>query len=353
MVSGIPSILFILSYVAAAAAFIFVTLSLASGLLWLAELIEENTRTAKTIGMRLTYAIMVLHVALWFSDSLPIELVSFSIFCHIVYLQNFSVNWPTISLTSWSFLASCVLVVADHFLWFFHFAHKTNELRRRGGINRPPYTHNTHLNQPHTFMEIASFFGTCKCPSSLVIQRLIFSRSLSANDNALPTRGDASMPSTPTAPSIDVSQKSPRRLSMFPRQSLFKTIFDPVFDLLSALRLRRRRRSDEGIIAPRTPNRSPRMSSTPLTPTGVGLGFFPSDGQTVTTPLEGFRGPVTRLKQPPPTRRVTTDSIPRSPQLSGDFSPNGGSVSPGGLRPRKLRPDESSRPSTPSALAND
>jgi hypothetical protein len=64
----------ILSYAAAIAAFLFVTLSLgeviqlrgscvftyglvylASGLLWLAEVIEENSKFAKTIGVRAVY----------------------------------------------------------------------------------------------------------------------------------------------------------------------------------------------------------------------------------------------------------------------------------------------------------
>lgn len=64
----------ILSYAAAIAAFLFITLSLgevielpgsyvftyglvylASGLLWLAEVIEENSKFAKTIGVRAVY----------------------------------------------------------------------------------------------------------------------------------------------------------------------------------------------------------------------------------------------------------------------------------------------------------
>lgn len=77
------SLLYGLSYLAAAAAFIFVTLSLgqlrlelglafpltvyfrlASGLLWLAELIEENSKIAKAIGIRLTYVRLVLSTRL-------------------------------------------------------------------------------------------------------------------------------------------------------------------------------------------------------------------------------------------------------------------------------------------------
>lgn len=76
---------------------------------------------------------MALHVALYLSDALPLHLIAFSVFSHLIYLQNFSSTWPTISLTSISFIASCILVVADHFLWFFHFANKASLLGLDGG----------------------------------------------------------------------------------------------------------------------------------------------------------------------------------------------------------------------------
>lgn len=49
------STLGVLCYPAAIVAFVFVTLSLASGLLYVAEVIEEYSRTAKLIGRRTTY----------------------------------------------------------------------------------------------------------------------------------------------------------------------------------------------------------------------------------------------------------------------------------------------------------
>ncbi|KAG8949274.1 hypothetical protein FRC04_008876 [Tulasnella sp. 424] len=333
------SLLYGLSYLAAAAAFIFVTLSLASGLLWLAELIEENSKIAKAIGIRLTYAVILLHLGLWFTDNLPIRLVAFSIFCHVVYLQNFSVTWPLISLTSWSFLGSCVLVVADHFLWFFHFANHNQEMRRRGGYTRPPYHQNPQLNRHHSFMEVASFFGTC-----IWLIPLFLFLSLSANDNALPTAfGDASMPNTPTVVSAEFTpQKVNAKVHSLPRQSLFKTLFDPLFGLLSVLRLRRAKRRDDGIIAPPTPTRSPLLSPRPLTPTGVGLGIYTSgaEGQTLTSPgPEGWKGPTTRLQKPPPPRRVTTDGITMAKRASFNAA-----EARDGLRPRRF----DSRPTTPT-----
>lgn len=122
----------------------------------------------------LLQVVISLHVLLYFSDSLPPLQTIFSVACHVVYLQNFSHTWPLISLTSPSFLASCVLVIADHFIWFFHFARITNEarhLRTYRGLT---------VDVPN-FTEIASFFGLC-----VWLAPLFLFLSLSANDNALP-----------------------------------------------------------------------------------------------------------------------------------------------------------------------
>lgn len=118
--------------------------------------------------------IMLLHVVFYFTDSLPLPQTLFSLICHIVYLQNFSSTWPLISLTSISFLASCALVIADHFIWFFYFARITNEARH-------VRTYRTKGAEVPGFTEIASFFAICVWYTPLFLFL-----SLSANDNALP-----------------------------------------------------------------------------------------------------------------------------------------------------------------------
>ncbi|EED84456.1 predicted protein, partial [Postia placenta Mad-698-R] len=163
----------------AAAAFLFVTLSLASGLLWLSELIEEHSRMAKVVGKRSIYAVIILHVLLYLSDSLPLKHIVFSIFCHIVYLQNFTSGWPFISLTSISFITSCILVIADHFMWFFYFARLTQDARHR---THRPYGAPDNSPRIPGFADIATFFGLC-----VWLAPLFLFLSLSANDNALPT----------------------------------------------------------------------------------------------------------------------------------------------------------------------
>ena len=131
--------------------------------------------------------IITLHIILYFTDSLPLLPTTFSIFCHLIYLQNFSQSWPYISLTSLKFLASCVLVVADHFTWFFHFAQRAQEQKKWKG---PKYRYGSastpkgsgYAAGEETFMDIAAFFAVC-----VWFVPLFLFLSLSANDNALPS----------------------------------------------------------------------------------------------------------------------------------------------------------------------
>ncbi|KAI9633169.1 transmembrane adaptor Erv26-domain-containing protein [Dioszegia hungarica] len=264
------SLLHLMSYVGALAAFLFVTLSLASGLLWLAELIEEHSRYAKTVGMRGIYTIISLHILLLYTDSLPALPVLFSITCHLIYLSNFTSSWPVISLSSPRFLASCALVIADHFTWFFHFANKANEAKRRSP-NRYSYGAPKGRGEgEHGFMDVAAFFGICVWAAPLFLFL-----SLSANDNALPS----SMASAPPSPgnAIDLNSPflngSPRpRQPAAPRTSILKSLLVPLVSLLPRLR-RKNRRNDEGLLAPRTPIRgSPLHSPVPMSGT---TGYFP------------------------------------------------------------------------------
>ncbi|EXX52912.1 uncharacterized protein OCT59_001877 [Rhizophagus irregularis] len=102
--------------------------------------------------------VVVIHVLLWLFDSFPFWRILFSIMCHGVYTMNLE-TFPFINLTSLPFIASCVLVIADHFLWFQYFT-----------------------SRYFVFVDVAAFFGICVwlIPFSYFI-------SLSANDNALPS----------------------------------------------------------------------------------------------------------------------------------------------------------------------
>lgn len=111
-------------------------------------------------------------------------------------LQNFSRTWPTISLTSPTFIASCILVLASHFLSFRHFSARSD-----AAAHHVRYTHYNAYDArrsrygaghggargaagPESFLDVATYFGVCVwlVPFYLFL-------SLSANDNVLPSAG--------------------------------------------------------------------------------------------------------------------------------------------------------------------
>lgn len=227
-------LLYILSYFAAIVAFIFVVLSLASGLLWLAELVEEHSRTAKTIGQRAIWVIIALHIILYF-DGLPLPYLLFSIICHVVYSQNITPRWPIISLTSPTFIVTCILVLVDHFLWFNYFSKQSDIAKQRSKSynyrGAGSYGKNRGLHdgvRDRGFGEVSTFFAICVWAVPLFLFL-----SLSANDNALPIQQE----------NTNVASAS--------RTSLLRKILDPVLSLLPL------KRKSEPLIAPSTPNLYP------------------------------------------------------------------------------------------------
>lgn len=269
-------LLYYISYVAVVAAFAFVTLSLASGLLYVSELIEEHSRLAKIVGQRGLYCVILLHVLLYFFDSLPLAQTAFSTFCHIVYLQNFSVSWPVISLSSISFLASCVLVLVDHFTWFFYFARITQDSRHLRSYRGP-------TSEPPGFTEIASFFAIC-----VWLVPLFLFLSLSANDNTLPM--STVDPGTPAASGSGFPQAAQARVSLI--RSIF-SLFS--FDMVPRVRSKAHYKTNsEGLIAPRSP--AIHQSPIPAPPSPM-LGNSPRMGPP----------------QSPMLNRYNTVTPPRSP----------------------------------------
>ncbi|OQO08849.1 hypothetical protein B0A48_05739 [Cryoendolithus antarcticus] len=167
-------ILPLLGYIGLLLGFLFLTLAIASGLYYLSELVEEHSVIAKKTLTRLIYAVIGMQVLLTVVDRLPIWLSSISIGSHVLYLQNLR-RFPWVKLTEPVFLASCVAVLANHYLWFRHFSPPST----------PPMRYN-YYDQPATpsFTEIAAFFGlqVWLVPFSLFV-------SLSAGENVLPSMG--------------------------------------------------------------------------------------------------------------------------------------------------------------------
>ncbi|KAK9770266.1 hypothetical protein SCAR479_13077 [Seiridium cardinale] len=148
----------------------------ASGLYYLSELVEEHTVIAKRLLTQLIYGIVVLQVILWLVDGFPFGLTLMSVVSHVIYLGNMR-RFPFVRLTDPLFVASCVLVLVNHYLWFRHFsvAQQRSYSRISNIYDQPDVP---------SFTEIASYFGICVwlIPFALFV-------SLSASDNVLPTMG--------------------------------------------------------------------------------------------------------------------------------------------------------------------
>jgi len=271
-----------LSYVTVVAALGFLVLSVASGLLWISELIEEHSKAAKLIGKRGIYAIILIHILLFVFDSLPGLYLLFSICCHVVYLQNFTITWPLVSLTSGSFISSCLLVVVDHFLWFFYFSRITHEARQtRGRMYRGPQS------SIPGFADIATFFAIC-----VWLAPLFLFLSLSAADNTLPTSTG-----TPSTPANAVHNQS--------RASLFRTLVDTLpTDRLPLMKPKMARRASEGIIAPCSPAPSRLSGGPPPSPGLRALNDIPQSPQFITRRSSETLSPGFQLSPPP--RRVSS-----------------------------------------------
>ncbi|GAA5979184.1 hypothetical protein JCM10908_002831 [Rhodotorula pacifica] len=197
-------ILHALSYLAVIAGFVFGLLSLANGLLYIAEVIEEHAQLAKSVGQRLVYVEIVLLALLYAVDGLPLHLVGVGILAHVVYLQNFSRHWPVISIKSLTFVASCALVLLTHFLSFRHFSDRSASSHSYHGRSAYGAGYDSRrgryaVGSSHedSFLDVATYFAVCVwlVPFYLFL-------SLSANDNVLPSAGETPSPSQPSSPSI-------------------------------------------------------------------------------------------------------------------------------------------------------
>lgn len=249
----------------------------------------------------------MLHVIFYFTDSLPLFQTVFSITCHIVYLQNFSNTWPLISLTSLSFLASCVLVISDHFIWFFYFARITSEARSRQYRSVQP--------EPPGFTEIASFFAICVWYTPLFLFL-----SLSANDNALPMTAGKSYsleflyrveflifiqadPSSPTGASPVQTAQS--------RVSLIRTIFNYVSFEGTIPRIRSRpsrKDGSEGLLAPHSPLPQVHRSASPALRT---VSYAPPPRSPGPRVQEILRGQELEVNPSPSNSNFRLGNVPR------------------------------------------
>ncbi|EDL91165.1 testis expressed gene 261, isoform CRA_c, partial [Rattus norvegicus] len=113
--------MYVLSWLSLFIQVAFITLAVAAGLYYLAELIEEYTvATSRIIKYMIWFSTAVL-IGLYVFERFPTSMIGVGLFTNLVYfglLQTF----PFIMLTSPNFILSCGLVVVNHYLAFQFFA---------------------------------------------------------------------------------------------------------------------------------------------------------------------------------------------------------------------------------------
>ncbi|KAJ1831636.1 erv26 super protein [Coemansia sp. RSA 2706] len=140
----------------------FVVFSLACGLYVISEWVEEYPRQTRQLIQGAVWAVDAVHV-LALADGLSAWRIAVSVAANHVYAANLA-RFPLVSLSSATFLGSCVLAVGNHFVWFFYFISNL----------RIPF------EQVCSFM----FFGVWLVPLALFV-------SLTPMDAALPSSHDA------------------------------------------------------------------------------------------------------------------------------------------------------------------
>lgn len=176
----------LLGYTGLLLGFLFLTLSIASGLYYLSELVEEHSVLSARLLRTLIHTIIGVHMLLWLIDGFPFPLTLLGIVSHAVYASNLR-HFPIVKLRDPLFILSCGLVVANHWVWFRFFEGSGLEMVGGGGgggrFSREDGYHVSVQQQP-TFTEIASYFGICVwlVPFALFV-------SLSAGENVLPSMG--------------------------------------------------------------------------------------------------------------------------------------------------------------------
>ncbi|XP_078530664.1 protein TEX261 [Lissotriton helveticus] len=150
--------IYLLSWLSLLIQVAFVTLAIAAGLYYLAELIEEYTVATSRIIKYIIWFSTAILIGLYLFEKFPALMVGVGLFTNLVYFGLLR-TFPFIMLTSPNFILSCVLVVVNHYLAFQYFA-----------------------EEYYPFSEVLAYFTFC-----LWITPFAFFVSLSAGENVLPS----------------------------------------------------------------------------------------------------------------------------------------------------------------------
>ncbi|KAJ1977835.1 erv26 super protein [Dimargaris verticillata] len=143
----------------------FAAFCVVCGLYFISEVVEERTRLFKQVIVTTTWVVIACHALVWLFDGLSLLRIAFSLACQAVYSLHLS-TFPLTNTEGFTFLATCVLVITNHFSWFLYF-----------------------IDHHYATAEVVSFFVVC-----VWLVPLLYLVSLSSTSNQLPT-----LQTTPTA----------------------------------------------------------------------------------------------------------------------------------------------------------
>ncbi|XP_064124772.1 protein TEX261 isoform X2 [Loxodonta africana] len=139
--------MYVLSWLSLFIQVAFITLAVAAGLYYLAELIEEYTvATSRIIKYMIWFSTAVL-IGLYVFERFPTCMIGVGLFTNLVYfglLQTF----PFIMLTSPNFILSCGLVVVNHYLAFQFFAEEYYPFSESLSLPGPGLFHFLSVDSP-------------------------------------------------------------------------------------------------------------------------------------------------------------------------------------------------------------
>ena len=103
---------------------LLLAICLATGLYYMAELVEEYSRLTKRVITYALRAVLALHLALLLFDRQPVSCVLVGAAAHGAYARLLP-RFPFVQLGSVDFAVAVAGLVASHVLWLRHFWHDT------------------------------------------------------------------------------------------------------------------------------------------------------------------------------------------------------------------------------------
>merc|ERR1712179_88722 len=150
--------LYLLSWISTILHIFLITLAIAAGLYYLAELVEEYTSLTSKVIKWISITCIIIYCGLFVFEDITSSMVLCGIISHVLHLCLLE-SFPYFTVTSPTFTLTIIMIIVNHYLAFQFFGETY-----------------------YPFSEVMAYFTIC-----LWIIPFVFFISLSANENILPT----------------------------------------------------------------------------------------------------------------------------------------------------------------------